>query len=214
MLLDGVKENRAHFADAAVWQEARFRARLLTPAVITAVAPLILAAILATLLGPTFTDLLRFRDFVCISLFFVPSITVVTAWQARILTAGPPLKEQALTGMSAVLGVLLNLLALASTLSIASVIALVYIYDLLGLTPELLMDFILRVGLVGVVIFLILSPYFMVVGAVLGLITAAVIHHSYQPYRLPSLPRPFFILITIIFVALVLWSYLAICRAG
>lgn len=212
MLSDLGKRINPTIAQRDEWMEARFRARLLTPSVITAVAPLILAAILATLLGPQITDFLRFRDFVFISLFFVPAIAIVTAWQARILTAGPPLREQALTGLSALLGVLLNLLALAVTLSIASVGALIFVYENFGLTPELLMDWIIRIGLVAAVIFLVLSPYFMVVGAVLGLITAAVVHHSYRPGWLPQATRPLFAALTLVPLALIIATYIVVCR--
>lgn len=162
---------------------AQRQARLLAPLANAAVAPVVLAAAITGLVGREFDAVfpLDFRAWVYISLYFVPAIVLLSMWQAGMLTNSRPMHPQALTGLSLTSGMLLSIGALAMTLALAEMVALGLIYDMLGLTPELAALWLLRLTLVLVVLFIMLFPSFMIAGAVMGLVTGAVVHAIYNP---------------------------------
>ena len=195
----------ADYTSDRAWREARRRTRILAPAITAATAPVILSAAAALVLSEN--SGIPFCMTLWLACFFVPAIGIAIWWQTRILTEGAPLHERALTGMSAVLGLMLGLAALAVTLVTVVIVIVWYLTPLLGLTPELIVLWLLRLLTAGLLLFVLLAPVFMLAGAVLGLILAAVIHFTYRPTWLTGLRVPGTLVVTLVGMALVVWVY-------
>jgi hypothetical protein len=177
--------NRANLTgDKEDWPEgvgqhaARFRACVIAPALCAVAAPPVLALAMGVVLGPELG--LSFRDLLLIGLMFTPALVLACVWQARLLTNGRPLHERALAGLSAVGGLVSALVALVATLLVVSIGLLIYVTMQFGLTPELILLWVFRILLGALLMFLMLSPSFMVAGTLLGLLTAVVVNVAYS----------------------------------
>ncbi|MCA1594956.1 MAG: hypothetical protein LC772_00790 [Chloroflexi bacterium] len=169
---------------------ARLKARILAPAVNAALAPVLLVVSITCFMSPDFLGSFEFsfRMWLYICLTFCPAIALGAVWHARLLTTGRPLHERALTGLSAVLGIVLSIAALASTLVVLALFAWVKFIIMFGLPVHVAFKFLLLFAVQALIFLLLLAPYFMVAGAILGLSTAAVVHATYNLDRAARVP--------------------------